>query len=91
MSTKPKPVPKDHVVIDAVGQVMRCDHCKDHGPLPMGLVPFVTAVLKAFSLAHKKCKSGDRGGRTWFSEPTGKSTTKRGRKAGVTLEIEVRP
>lgn len=35
---------------------MVCDNCGETLPMPMGLLPFVTTVGKAFCDAHQHCK-----------------------------------
>lgn len=62
---------KDNTVIDAITQTMRCDVCGDEVPAPLGSLPWVSAVMLAFSEAHAGESHG--GGRTRFSTPTEQS------------------
>lgn len=50
----------EHVVVDAVGQCMRCKHCGEEVAILLGVVDWVTGVMKAFGKAHSRCKPGDR-------------------------------
>jgi hypothetical protein len=59
---------KEHVVIDAAEQVMRCNVCGDTMPIPLGCVQdWVTPVMKAFARAHESASHA--GGRTMMSVP----------------------
>jgi hypothetical protein len=60
---------KDNAVLDVHNNVMRCKACGEVVPIPMGVVSWVCAVMKAFAEAH----AGEvhHAGRTLFSIPRG--------------------
>ena len=60
---------KDNCVIDSLTQTMRCEKCGDEVPIPLGLVAWVCAVMRAFSAAHAGSEPHAKG-RTAFSVPT---------------------
>jgi hypothetical protein len=50
------------VVLDAVKQQMRCNHCDESEPLSIingKRVDFAVGVMKAFFAAHKKCRKSE--------------------------------
>ena len=47
-----------HVVADANTQTLRCTHCGEEIPFPLGRASWVVAVMRAFEEAHRACPQG---------------------------------
>lgn len=60
---------KSCVVVDSVGQCIRCTACGEEVPIPLGVFTWSVGVMKLFSRCHNEChRRTDRSGpRTWFS------------------------
>lgn len=42
-------------IVDSTRQVLRCTRCGDEVPMPLGLIDWVVAYMKAFGKAHQRC------------------------------------
>ena len=63
-------MPTTHnTVVDANTQTVRCEKYGDEIPIPLGIIPWVTAVLEAFVDAYS-VEEPHQPGRTLFSIPT---------------------
>ena len=51
---------KPSVVIDADRQELVCTRCGESVPIPLGVIPWVVAVGKAFEAALRRCQPGER-------------------------------
>ena len=62
---------RDWIVADASTQTMRCEHCGEEIPIPLGDIDWVVSVMTAFDKAHRFCKKDDPRDRPlcYFSEP----------------------
>jgi hypothetical protein len=65
---------KDHTVMDAAGQVLRCTRCGEEVPIPMGVIEWFAGYIRAFSKAHASCTvATGTMPRCWLSKPVPKS------------------
>jgi hypothetical protein len=60
MAKKPKPEkPVEYVVCDSVRGTIRCQHCGQEIPFPIGRVDAVVALIRAYVRVHAECQPGD--------------------------------